>query len=79
MLGIIRWKEEIMGKLDRIENDWEQLFMQYKNPSGDAVVCMVHKSSRKRLYYDVKSNRILSRREAQRYTIDLTGQFLVLR
>jgi hypothetical protein len=66
-----------MGKLDKIEEEWEQLFMQYKNSGGDPVVCMVHKTTRKRLYFDVKLNRFLSKREAANYTIDLTGQFLI--
>jgi len=66
-----------MGKLDKIEEEWEQLFLQYKNETGDTVVCMVGKESRKRLYFDVKLNRFLSKREASRYTIDLTGQFLI--
>ena len=66
-----------MGKLDKIEEEWEQLFLQYKNATGDSVVCMVNKASKKRLYFDVKLNRFLSKREAANYTIDLTGQFLI--
>jgi hypothetical protein len=66
-----------MGKLDKIEDEWEQLFMQYKDSTGDPVVCMVNKSSKKRLYFDVKLNRLLSKQEASRYTIDLTSQFLI--
>jgi predicted transport protein len=66
-----------MGKLDKIEEEWEQLFMQYKNSTGDSVICMVNKTSRKRLYFDVKLNRFLSKREASKYTIDFTGQFLI--
>lgn len=67
-----------MGKLDKIENSWEQLFVQYKNQIGDSVVCMVNKRTKKRIYFDTKLDRILSKREALLYTIDLTGKFLIL-
>ena len=66
-----------MGKLDRITNTWEQLFVQYKNQTGDSVVCMVNKQTKKRIYFDIKLDRILSKREALLYTIDLTGKFLI--
>ena len=66
-----------MGKLDRLVYGWEQLFAQYKNQTGDAVVCMVNKRTKKRIYFDVQLNRVLSKREASRYTIDLTGKYVV--
>ena len=67
-----------MGKLDSIANGWEQLFAQYKYENGGAVVCMVNKQTKKRIYFDLELNRILSKREATRYTIDLTGQYALL-
>lgn len=67
-----------MGKLDRIKNGWEQLFVQYKNQTGDSVVCMINKQTKKRIYFDIKLDRILSKKEALLYTIDLTGKFLIL-
>jgi len=67
-----------MGKLDRIGNSWEQLFEQHKNQAGDSVVCLVNSHTKKRIYFDVQLNRLLSKKEATRYTIDLTGQFAVL-
>lgn len=66
-----------MGKLDRITNRWEQLFVQYKNQTGDSVVCMVNKQTKKRIYFDTRLDRILSKKEALFYTIDLTGKFLI--
>lgn len=66
-----------MGKLDQIGNSWEQLFAQYKNQTGDSVVCMVNKQTKKRIYFDIQLNRILSKKEAARFTIDLTGQFMI--
>lgn len=67
-----------MGKLDRIGNSWEQLFEQHKNQAGDSVVCLVNSRTKKRIYFDVQLNRVLSKKEAALYTIDLTGQFAAL-
>ncbi len=66
-----------MCKLDGIENNGEQLYMQYRNAKGETVVCLVNKLTNNRFFYDVKSNRTLSKQEAESYIIDLTGRFLI--
>jgi hypothetical protein len=78
MIGFLRCPEQTMAKikLDKIGNDWEQLFTQFRNKADGSVVCMVNKSTRKRIYIDIRSNRLLSSQEALKYTIDLTSQFL---
>jgi hypothetical protein len=68
-------KECAVKKQNKLSTDWEQLFMQYKNQAGDLVACFINKQSKKRVYFDMKLNRVLSKREAFRYTIDLTSQF----
>jgi hypothetical protein len=68
-----------LGKVDNVDkfdNDWEQLFTQFRNKADGSVVCLVNKSTRKRVYIDIQSNRLLSGQEALKYTIDLTSQFL---
>lgn len=62
-----------MSKLAILERDWEHLYTQFKNPAGDQVVCMMHKLTKKFLYIDIKSNRILSKSEAMQYRVDVTG------
>ncbi len=67
-----------MGIIDQSEHEWEQLFTQYKNPAGDTVVCMVHKATKKRVYFDGQLNRLLSKQEAKLYTLDLTGKYEII-
>ena len=67
-----------MEILDKASYEWEQLFTQYKTQAGDTVVCMIHKDTKKRVYYDAQLNRVLSKNEAKRYSLDLTGQFPVM-
>jgi hypothetical protein len=69
--------EKTMSTLEKIEKEWDQLFTQYKNQTGGSVVCMVNKRTKKRIYLDIQSNRILSKREAALYSIDLTGRFML--
>ena len=67
-----------MSKLDKEPHEWEQLYTQYKNSSGDAVVCMIHKRTKKSVYFDAQLNRLLSKKEARMFKLDLTGQFAVI-
>lgn len=67
-----------MSKLGRIKEEWEQLFTQFNNLNGNSVVCMVNKQSKKRIYFDMQQNRVLSKQEAVSYTIDMTGTFKLL-
>ena len=62
-----------MDKLDKEENCWEHLYTQFKNLAGDPVQCMVHKTTKKLVYFDVKSNRLLSKQEALMFRADVTG------
>lgn len=64
-----------MSELDKSTHEWEQLFTQYKNPTGDTVVCMVHKISKNRVYFDAQLNRLLSKKESKIYSLDMTGQY----
>jgi len=70
-------KERVVFKMGNLKNDWEQLFRQKKNQSGGSIVCMVNRQTRKRIYFDMELNRVLSKKEALHYSIDLTGQFVV--
>jgi hypothetical protein len=67
-----------MNELDNTPHEWEQLFTQYKNPSGDTVICMVHKATKKRVYFDAQLNRLLSKRESKLYSLDMTGQYSII-
>lgn len=64
-----------MGILDKTGSEWEQLFVQINFVTGNSVACMVNKQTKKRVYFDIEANRVLSKREALNYTIDLTGRF----
>ena len=64
-----------MSELDKSAHEWEQLFTQYKNPTGDTVVCMIHKVSKNRVYFDAQLNRLLSKKESKIYSLDMTGQY----
>lgn len=67
-----------MSKSDKELHEWEQLYTQYKNPEGDSVVCMIHKRTKKSVYFDSKLNRLLSKNEARMFKLDLTGQFAII-
>jgi len=67
-----------MSKLDKEPHEWEQLFTQYKNPAGDAVICMIHKRTKKSVYFDAQLNRLLSKKESKMFKLDLTGQFAII-
>lgn len=62
-----------MSKLAIVERNWDHLYTQFKNPTGDPVVCMVHKRTKKFVYFDIQSNRLLSKQEALMYRADVTG------
>ena len=66
-----------MSKLDIVARDWEHLYAQFKNPKGDLVVCMMHKKTKKFVYFDIKLNRLLSKKEALMYRVDATGIHLI--
>jgi hypothetical protein len=67
----------IMSLLDKASHEWEQLFTQFKNTDGDEVVCMVHKRTKQSVYFDAQQNRLLSKNEARKFTIDLTGKHAI--
>lgn len=62
-----------MGNLEELKQNWEHLYTQFKDSSGDPVLCMFHKQTKKFVYIDVKLNRVLSKREALSYRADVTG------
>jgi len=62
-----------MGKLTVVDRNWEHLYTQFKNPAGDPVMCMIHKVPKKFVYFDLKSNRLLTKQEAVTYRADVTG------
>jgi hypothetical protein len=65
-----------MGNLAKVDHNWEHLYTQFKAPTGDPVVCMVHKETKKFVYFDVQLNRVLSKQEALLYRVDVTGKHL---
>jgi hypothetical protein len=62
---------------DKAEQNWEHLYTQFKNPEGDQVMCMMHKQTKKFVYYDVKLNRLLSKQEAMLFRPDVTGKHVI--
>jgi len=66
-----------MNILDRVEECWEHLYTQFKNPEGDEVLCMVHKETKKFVYFDVKLNRVLTKKEALAFRVDVTGLHVI--
>jgi hypothetical protein len=68
-----------MSKLDIFKRDWEHLYTQFKSPTGDPVLCMMHKRTKKFAYFDIKSNRVLSKQEALIFRPDVTGIHIVYR
>ncbi|MFZ2540929.1 MAG: hypothetical protein WAW75_04040 [Gallionella sp.] len=68
-----------MSKFAMEKQNWEHLYTQFKKPSGDPVICMVHKINKKFIYFDIKSNRVLSKQEALIFRPDVTGIHLIYR
>ena len=68
-----------MSKLVIKEGNWEHLYTQFKFSTGDPVICMVHKQTKKFVYFDIKSNRLLSKQEAMLFRPDVTGIHLIHR
>ena len=66
-----------MSNSAKEEHCWEHLYTQFKNPEGDQVQCMVHTITKKLVYFDVKSNRILSKQEALIFRADVTGIHII--
>jgi hypothetical protein len=66
-----------MSKLTIVERNWEHLYTQFKFPTGDPVICMVHKQTKKFVFFDTKSNRLLSKQEALLFRPDVTGIHLI--
>jgi hypothetical protein len=64
-----------MVNLAEVDHNWEHLYTQFKNPTGGSVVCMVHKQTKKFVYFDVQLNRVLSKQEALMYRVDATGKY----
>ena len=71
-------KERTMINLAKMENDWDHLYTQFKNQTGDSVVCMMHRQTKKFVYLDLQSNRVLSKQEALNYRVDATGIHKIL-
>jgi len=59
--------------VDRMDGSWKLLYTQFKNPAGDEVLCLMHKETRKFMYFDVKLNRVLTKQEAMSFRVDGTG------
>ena len=69
-----------MSKLEEIvERDWEHLYTQFKHATGDRVICLMHKRTKKFVYYDMKLSRLLTKQEALLYRPDVTGLHCVYR
>ena len=67
-----------MGNLDKLEQNWEHLYTQLRTPTGNTVVCMVHKETKKHVYFDTQLKRFLSKQEALMYRVDVTGQYFII-
>ena len=66
-----------MGNLDKLEQNWEHLYTQFKISTGGTIVCMVHNKTKKLVYFDVELKRFLSKQEALMYRADVTGRHLI--
>ena len=62
-----------MSRSTKAQNNWEHIYTQFKNNNGDPVLCMMNKITKKLIYFDIKSNRILSKQEALIFRPDVTG------
>lgn len=68
-----------MSKMEIVERDWEHLYSQFKGTTGDRVMCLMHKQTKKFVYFDIKLNRLLSKEEALIYRPDVTGLHVIYR
>lgn len=59
----------------KVDNNWEHIYTQFKHLTGEPVVCMMHKETKKFAYFDVQLNRVLSKKEALIYRVDATGKY----
>lgn len=66
-----------MDNSDQSEQNWEYFYTQFKYSNGDPVICMVHRLTKKFIYVDIKSRRILSKPEALDYRVDVTGLHII--
>ena len=66
-----------MSNLTIAKHDWEHLYTQFKALTGDPVICMMHKRTRKFIYLDIKLNRLLSKQEAVVFRPDVTGIHII--
>lgn len=66
-----------MSKLAIIKRDWEHLYTQFKNSKGDPVVCLMHKRTKKFIYFDIRLKRLLTKQEALMFRPDVTGIHLI--
>lgn len=66
-----------MAKLIKSHHEWDHLYTQFKHGSLDPVLCMVHKTTKKFTYFDVKLNKMLTKQEALNYRADVTGLHVV--
>lgn len=55
-----------MSNLAIVEKEWKPLVASspYEVPSNHPVICMEHKQTKKRAYFDIKLDRFLSQQEA---------------
>lgn len=66
-----------MDKINGQEGSWEHIYTQFKNQAGDQVMCMMHKETKSFVYFDVKLNRVLTKREALAFRADVTGLHVI--
>lgn len=62
-----------MDGVDKLEREWEHLYTQFKYLTGGSVICLMHRETKKFVYFDVQQNRFLSKQEALIYRVDATG------
>ena len=55
-----------MGNLSTIERDWKPLCTEtlFQLPTEHPLICMEHKKTKERAYFDIKLDRLLSQQEA---------------
>lgn len=68
-----------MGSFAKEGHCWEHLYTQYRNTEGEPVMCLVNTKTKKLAYFDVKSNRFLSKSEASIFRMDVTGIHVIHR
>lgn len=68
-----------MSKLALDGRDWEHVYSQFKDATGGRVMCLMHKDTKKFVYFDVGLNRMLTKQEAARFRLDATGLHVAFR